>query len=110
MSKTNTMTPEEIHLGLYKRGEDESRGDATVVPRRIKITNDAVNKEVRQIVDMVNFVIEQNKATGEHNKIELQCTTAQVEKQVCKELGKEKLRHVTLLPPKVESIRGQYAR
>lgn len=106
--KINVQTPEEVHLGLYKRADDESRTEATIVPRKIRIARKETNKEVIQLCGMVNFVIDQNKARGESNKIELQCTTSVVEKLVRTKLGKERCKHVRFLPPKVDSIRGQH--
>ena len=108
MKATTVVTPEEIHLGLYKRGPEESRGEAQIAPHKLVLSDEAVTAEVNQLVGMVEFVFQQNENNHTEDKIELQCTTTEVEKALRKKLGKKKVRSVKFLPAKVQEIRGQY--
>src|SRR4029079_3141876 len=106
MNRTTTMTPQDIHLGLYKRGETESRVEAQVVPRKGQLSDEDMCKEVRQLIVMGEFVFDENKAQNLSDTIELQCTTLEVEQLVRKELGK-RAKLVRFMPVKVQEIRGQ---
>ena|SRR6187399_2336798 len=107
LKRTTVMTPEEIHLGLYKRNQGESRGEAQIAPRQLRLSHDAVIAEVRQIVTTAEFILKTNEEQNLNDTIELQCTTLEVEKAVRKQLGK-KAKAIRFMPPKVQDIRGQY--
>jgi hypothetical protein len=109
MRPTTIMTPEEVHLGLYKREEDETRGEAIIAPRKVVLTDVAMAAEVHQVVGMAEFIFAENEANKTEDLIELQCTTMEVEKLVRKQLGK-RAKRIRFLPPKVAEIRGQYGR